>query len=211
MYTVALVDDHTLLSEAIAGLVRQFNNFEVVNISVNGKELLNYLNSAHAKQPDIVLMDVKMPVMGGIETTKYLSKNYPEIKVLALSIEEEEQVVMQMIRAGAKGYLLKDTRKTILEQALNELMTYGYYYTNTVERIVEKSESSFDEILVLRDREIEFIKYACTEMTYREIAGKMFLSPKTVEGYRESVFNKLGLKNRTGLVIYAIKNNIFTP
>ena len=91
MYKVALVDDHTLLSEAIAGLVRQFENFEVVNISVNGKELINYLNSTNAQIPDIVLMDVKMPVMGGVETTKYLTKHHPDIKVLALSIEEDEQ------------------------------------------------------------------------------------------------------------------------
>ncbi|MFI8378447.1 response regulator [Leeuwenhoekiella sp. NPDC079379] len=211
MYKVALVDDHTLLSEAIAGLVRQFENFDVVNISVNGRELINYLESSEALQPDIVLMDVKMPVMGGIEATKYLTKHYPDIKVLALSIEEEENVVMQMIRSGAKGYLLKDTRKSILEQALNELINFGFYYTNTVERLVHKSEHSLEEEIVLKEREIEFIKHACTEMTYKEIAEKMFLSPKTIEGYRESVFHKLGLKNRTGLVIHAIKNNIFTP
>ena len=211
MYKVALVDDHTLLSEAIAGLVRQFENFEVVHIAVNGQEFINYLKEANAVVPDIVLMDVKMPVMGGVETTTYLKKHFPEMKVLALSIEEEENVVMQMIRAGAKGYLLKDTRKAILEQALNEVLHYGFYYTNTVQELVKKTEASSVEEVVLKERELEFIKHACTEMTYKEIAGVMFLSPKTIEGYRESVFQKLGLKNRTGLVIYAIKNKIFTP
>jgi len=149
--------------------------------------------------------------MGGVETTKYLSKHYPKIKVLALSVEEEEHVVMQMIRSGAKGYLLKDTRKSILEQALLEVINYGFYYTNTVERIVKQTENLQEDEIVLKERELEFIKHACTEMTYKQIAEKMFLSPKTIEGYRESVFQKLGLKNRTGLVIYAIKNNIFTP
>ena len=211
MYKVALVDDHILLSEAIGGLVRQFINFEVVNISVNGKEFIRYLETANSDKPDVVLMDVKMPVMGGVETTKYLSKHYPDIKVLALSVEEDESVVMQMIRSGAKGYLLKDTRKSILEQALLEVINYGFYYTNTVERIVKQTENLHEDEVVLKDREIEFIKHACTEMTYKQIAEKMFLSPKTIEGYRESVFQKLGLKNRTGLVIYAIKNNIFTP
>jgi len=211
MYKVALVDDHTLLSEAIGGLVRQFINFEVVNISVNGKEFIDYLETPDSDKPDVVLMDVKMPVMGGVETTKYLSKHYPKIKVLALSVEEEEHVVMQMIRSGAKGYLLKDTRKSILEQALLEVINYGFYYTNTVERIVKQTENLQEDEIVLKEREIEFIKHACTEMTYKQIAEKMFLSPKTIEGYRESVFQKLGLKNRTGLVIYAIKNNIFTP
>ncbi|MFD2826981.1 response regulator [Leeuwenhoekiella polynyae] len=211
MYKVALVDDHILLSEAIGGLVREFINFEVVNISVNGKEFIRYLETANSDKPDVVLMDVKMPVMGGVETTKYLSKHYPDIKVLALSVEEDESVVMQMIRSGAKGYLLKDTRKSILEQALLEVINYGFYYTNTVERIVKQTENLHEDEVVLKDREIEFIKHACTEMTYKQIAEKMFLSPKTIEGYRESVFQKLGLKNRTGLVIYAIKNNIFTP
>jgi len=211
MYKVAIVDDHTLLSEAIAGLVRQFSNFEVVNVAQNGQEFINFVEANPDNRPDIVLMDVKMPVMGGIEATTYLQKHYPEIKVLALSIEEEEGVVLQMIRAGAKGYLLKDTRKNILELALNEVMTQGFYYTNTVERIVNKTESKTEEEIVLKEREIEFIKHACTEMTYKQIAEKMFLSPKTVEGYREAVFQKLGLKNRTGLVIYAIKNNIFIP
>ncbi len=211
MYKVALIDDHTLLSEAIAGLVRQFHNFEVIYIGLNGKEFIDYLASPDANCPDIVLMDVKMPVMGGVETTTYLTKHHPDIKVLALSVEEEEHVVLQMIRAGAKGYLLKDTRKSILEEALNEVLSQGFYYTNTVEKLVNRSEFSAEEDVALKERELEFIKLACTEMTYKEIAEVMFLSPKTVEGYRETVFQKLGLKNRTGLVIYAIKNKIFIP
>ena len=211
MYKVALVDDHTLLSEAIAGLVRQFENFEVIYVGINGKELLDYLKSNASKQPDIVLMDVKMPVMGGVETTTYITKHYPDIKVLALSVEEEEQVVLQMIRAGAKGYLLKDTRKSILEQALNEVLTQGFYYTNTVERLVKRSEAAHEDDVTLKEREIEFIKHACTEMTYKEIADVMCLSPKTIEGYRNSIFEKLNLRNRTGLVIYAIKNKLFIP
>ena len=174
MYKVAIVDDHTLLSEAIAGLVRQFSNFEVVNVAQNGQEFINFVEANPDNHPDIVLMDVKMPVMGGIEATTHLQKHYPEIKVLALSIEEEEGVVLQMIRAGAKGYLLKDTRKNILELALNEVMTQGFYYTNTVERIVNKTESKTEEEIVLKEREIEFIKHACTEMTYKQIAEKMF-------------------------------------
>ena len=208
MYKVAIVDDHTLLSEAIAGLVRQFSNFEVVNVAQNGQEFINFVEANPDNRPDIVLMDVKMPVMGGIEATTYLQKHYPEIKVLALSIEEEEGVVLQMIRAGAKGYLLKDTRKNILELALNEVMTQGFYYTNTVERIVNKTESKTEEEIVLKEREIEFIKHACTEMTYKQIAEKMFLSPKTIDGYRDSLFTKLDVRNRVGLVMYAIKNKI---
>ncbi|MEH6407876.1 MAG: response regulator transcription factor, partial [Leeuwenhoekiella sp.] len=207
---VAVVDDHTLLSEAIAGLVRQFPDFEVVAVCKNGQELINHLKSS-LNHPQIVLMDVNMPIMGGIETTTYLSEKYPTIKVLALSVEENEKIILKMLRAGAKGYLLKDTEKSILHNALNDVLSKGFYYTNTVSKILLDSEKNSQNEIVLKGREVEFIKLACTEMTYREIAEVMFLSPKTVEGYREALFQKLNLKNRTGLVLYAIKNDIFIP
>lgn len=209
-YKIAIVDDHTLLSQAIAGLVEDFKKFEVVTVCKNGQELLNFI-AEKSIIPDITLMDVKMPVMGGVETTGHLSKKYPSIKVLALSIEEDERIILNMIRAGAKGYLLKDTKKDVLEQALEEVMQLGFYYTNTVAKLLENSDIDEDIPVNLKEREIEFINHACTEMTYREIAEKMFLSPKTIEGYRESVFHKLQVKNRTGLVIYAVKNGIFKP
>ncbi|WP_416446584.1 response regulator [Leeuwenhoekiella sp. A16] len=207
---VAVVDDHTLLSEAIAGLVRQFPDFEVVAVYKNGKELLNYLKNSK-KHPNIVLMDVNMPVMNGIETTLALSKDFPEIKVIALSIEEDEQIILKMIRAGAKGYLLKDTQKEVLKQALIDVEKVGFYHTNTVKKILKSAENNPKKEIILKEREIEFLKLACTEMTYKEIADVMCLSPKTVEGYREALFQKLNVKNRTGLVLYAIKNNIFIP
>ncbi len=207
---VAVVDDHTLLSEAIAGLVRQFPDFEVVAVCKNGKELLNYLKNSK-KHPNIVLMDVNMPVMNGIETTLALSKDFPEIKVIALSIEEDEQIILKMIRAGAKGYLLKDTQKEVLKQALIDVEKVGFYHTNTVKKILKSAENNPKKEIILKEREIEFLKLACTEMTYKEIADVMCLSPKTVEGYREALFQKLNVKNRTGLVLYAIKNNIFIP
>ena len=207
---VAVVDDHTLLSEAIAGLVRQFPDFEVVAVCKNGKELLNYLKNSK-KHPNIVLMDVNMPVMNGIETTLALSKDFPEVKVIALSIEEDEQIILKMIRAGAKGYLLKDTQKEVLKQALIDVEKVGFYHSNTVKKILKSAENNPKKEIVLKEREIEFLKLACTEMTYKEIADVMCLSPKTVEGYREALFQKLNVKNRTGLLLYAIKNNIFIP
>lgn len=209
MKRIVIVDDHTLLSQAISGLVNSFSDFEVLYTCKNGKDLLEQLRFPD-KHPDIILMDVNMPIMDGIETTAYLHEHYPEILVLALSVEEEDHTILKMIRAGAKGYLLKDTEKSVLEMALQELATNGYYHTNTVSKLLVKSlEGSTAE--TLRDREIEFIKHACTEMTYNEIAEVMFLSPKTVQGYRDSVFSKLGLKNRTGLVIYALKKGLFKP
>lgn len=209
MKKIVIVDDHTLLSQAISGLVNSFENFEVLYTCKNGQELLDNLRFEN-KRPDIVLMDVNMPIMDGIETTKHLKEDFPSILVLALSVEEDDHTILKMIRAGAKGYLLKDTEKRALENALNELATNGYYHTNTVSQLLVKSLDGNNKD-ALRDREIEFIKHACTEMTYNEIADVMFLSPKTVQGYRDSVFSKLNLKNRTGLVIYALKNGLFKP
>ncbi len=209
MKTIVVVDDHTLLSQAISGLVNSFENFNVLYTCKNGQELLDNLKFEN-KRPDIVLMDVNMPIMDGIEATTHLKELYPDILVLALSVEEDDHTILKMIRAGAKGYLLKDTEKEVLENALNELIINGYYHTNTVSQLLVKSLDG-DNKDELRDREIEFIKHACTEMTYNEIASVMFLSPKTVQGYRDSVFSKLNLKNRTGLVIYALKNGLFKP
>lgn len=209
MKNIVVVDDHTLLSQAISGLVNSFEDFQVLYTCKNGQEFIDQLVFEN-KRPDIVLMDVNMPIMNGIDTTAYLKEHFPNIKVLALSVEEEEHTILKMLRAGAKGYLLKDTEKSILHNALKELSTQGFYHTNTVSQLLVKSLDE-DSTLALKEREIEFIKHACTEMTYNEIADKMFLSPKTVQGYRDSVFSKLNLKNRTGLVIYAIKNGHFKP
>ena len=210
-YSVVVVDDHNLLSQAIGGLVEGFNDFAVLYTCKNGQELIDQLKDPK-KVPDIVLMDVNMPILNGIETTEHLYKEFPDVKVLALSIEEDEKTILKMLRAGAKGYLMKDVKKVELEKALIEVMEKGFYHTNTVTKVLVDSLSDKDDgRVVLKEREIEFIKYACTEKTYREIAEEMFLSPKTVEGYRDSIFEKLNLRNRTGLVIYAIKNKIFTP
>ena len=130
MKKIVIVDDHTLLSQAISGLVNSFNDFEVLYTCKNGQEFLEQVRFEN-NRPDIVLMDVNMPIMDGIETTAYLKENFPEILVLALSVEEEDHTIIKMIRAGAKGYLLKDTEKSVLENALKEISKNGYYHTNT--------------------------------------------------------------------------------
>ncbi|MCH2489530.1 MAG: response regulator transcription factor [Flavobacteriales bacterium] len=210
-YTVVVVDDHNLLSQAIGGLISDFEDFEVLYLCSNGKELLDKLKNPK-NIPDIVLMDVNMPIMNGIETTTILREEYPQIKVLALSIEEDENIILKMLRAGAKGYLMKDTRKSELKNALSEVMEKGYYHTNTVAKVLVNSlKTEKTGVSALKEREIEFIKHACTEKTYKEIADEMCLSYKTIEGYRNALFEKLNLRNRTGLVIYAIKNKIYTP
>lgn len=209
-YSVVVVDDHYLLSQAIGGLVQEFKNFDVLYLCKNGQELLDKLEEDPQNVPDLVLMDIKMPILNGIETTEKLKNDYPSVNVLALSIEEDEYTIMKMLRAGAKGYLLKDTKKDILEEALLEVMNKGRYYTNTVSKILMGSFKKHDD-LDIKEKELDFIKLACTDMSYKEIAEAMFCSYKTVEGYRDSVYRKLGLKNRIGLMLYAIQNKIVTP
>ena len=210
MYKVVVVDDHTLLSQAIGDLVSQFDNFETHYLCKNGQELLDKCKN-EAFVPDIVLMDVNMPILNGIETTQILTNEYPNIKVLALSVEENEATILKMLRAGAHGYLLKDTKRDILETALNEVMEKGFYHTNTVTQMLIGSLNGGLKKLELKEREVTFLKHACTEMTYNQIADKMCLSPKTIEGYRDSVYEKLQIRNRIGLVLFAIKEGYFTP
>ncbi len=208
-YSVAIIEDHTLLSQAIAEVINKFELFHVAFLCKNGAELVEKLKTHPA--PKIILMDVNMPIMNGIETTKWLSENHPEIYVLALTVEEDEGTILKMIRAGAKGYLLKDVDKKTLEFALKKTIETGFYHSNIVVDVLVNSvtgKSNTKE--ALKDTEIEFLKLLCTEMTYKEIANKMHLSPKTIDGYRDNLFVKLDVKNRIGLVIYAIKNKIFT-
>lgn len=208
-YSVAIVEDHKLLSQAIAGIVDLFINFKVSMICNNGEELTKKINSANI--PEIVLMDVNMPIMNGVETTSWLTQNYPECKVLALTVEEDELTILKMIKAGAKGYLLKDVDKQTLEQALEITMNTGFYHSELINNALLSSvtgKSTDDN--GLKETEIQFLRLLCSEMTYKEIADKMNLSPKTIDGYRDSLFAKLNVKNRIGLVIYAVKNKIFS-
>jgi len=208
--SVVVVDDHNLLCQAIGGLVDGFDGFKTSYTCKNGQELMDKLKNPE-NIPDIVLMDINMPILNGIETTLLVTEEYPDIHVLALSIEEEEATILKMLRAGAKGYLMKDTKKEVLEEALHQVSEKGYYHTNTIAQILVGSLHKKEPQIHLTERELQFLDHACTEMTYREIAQKMFLSPKTIEGYRNSIYEKINVKNRIGLVLYAIRNGLFTP
>lgn len=209
-YTVVVVDDHTLLSQAIQTMVNTFENFNVLYTCKNGQELVDKFSDTKII-PDVVLMDINMPIMNGIETTAWISKHHPETNVMALSVEDDDKTVLKMLKAGAIGYLLKDTEKRILEKALLEIVENGFYHTKNVTNLLMKSISGqVEQEITLKDKEIQFLKFSCTELTYKEIADQMNLSPKTIDGYREVLFNKLNVKNRVGLVTYAIKNKIYT-
>lgn len=206
---IIIVDDHLLFSQALNGLISGFKDFNVSAVFANGNELVTYFSNDN-KQPDIVLMDIQMPIMNGVEATKWLKENRPEIKVLALSMECEEETILKMLRAGARGYLLKDIHPSVLEHALNEVHKSGFFYTENVANTLLNSANQKEKLreISLKSRELEFLKLACSEMTYKQISEIMFLSPKTVENYREALFEKLEVKSRIGLVLYAIKEKI---
>ena len=208
---IAIVDDHKLVSKAIENMISFNPKFEVVMNCFNGEDFLNQLE--HKKNmPEVVLMDINMPRKNGIETTAELTQNYPELKVIALTMEDNESTIISMLKAGAKGYLLKDMSPDILFDAINIVHEKGIFYTDIVTQSLLKiktEEKAIQEIsALLKDREIEFIKLACSELTYKEIAEKMCVSPRTVDGYRDSIFAKLNVKTRVGIVLFAIKHEM---
>ena len=211
-YSVVIVDDHTLLSQAIGGMVDAFDEFSVLYTCKNGKELMEKFSNSPMNIPNVVLMDINMPVMNGIETTQWISDNHSNVHVMALSVEDTDTTILKMLKAGAVGYLLKDTEKKVLEHALTEVVENGFFHTKNVTNLLLQSISgSGKQTVQFKDNEITFMKLACTELTYKEIADRMCLSPKTIDGYRDVLFTKLNVKNRVGLVMYAIKNKIYTP
>ncbi len=210
---VALVDDHVLLRNGLASLVKSFGEYGVLFEANNGKRFIEQLQPRSL--PDIVLLDINMPEMDGYDTALWLKKNHPEVKVLALSMYDNENAIIRMFKAGAKGYILKDCDPAELRTALDSIVRKGYYYSEMVTgRLIhtinqlDEEESNIKQLVQLNEREIEFLKLACTEMTYKEIADKMFLSPRTIDGYRDALFEKLNVKTRVGLVMYAIRNGI---
>lgn len=212
MSNIALVDDHVLLRNGLAGLVTNFGHAVLLEAD-NGKDFIDKLDKN--KLPDIVLMDINMPGKDGYETTQWLKHNYPEIKVLALSMYDNESSIIRMLKSGAKGYILKDSDPAQLKEALVDLADKGFYYSELVTgkllHAINKIGGESDELMTvvnLTEREREFLKYTCSELTYKDIADRMFVSPRTIDGYRDALFEKLQVKTRVGLVIYSIRNGL---
>lgn len=210
-HSIAIVDDHILIAKAISGVIENFPNYKVLYEVEHGKALIEKFKLSK-NIPDIVLLDITMPVMNGFETAEWIRKNYPDVLILALSMQDDDLSLIKMIKAGAKGYLLKNIQPGELKKALDELVSKGHYYpewaASKIFSSISGDESKSPANITFTDREKEFLQYSCTEMTYKEIAEKMFCSSRTVEGYRDALFDKLGLKTRVGLAVYAIKTGI---
>lgn len=211
-HTIVIVDDHILIAKAIGSILANFEQFEVLYECENGKELQDKL-MFQKKAPDIVLLDISMPVMDGFETAKWLKATYPDMLIMALSMQDDDRSLIKMIKSGAKGYLLKNVNPAELEEALNHLIRFGYYYPEWAASKVfasisndELPEETVSPEIPFSEKEKEFLRYSVTEMTYQEIAEAMCCSRRTIESYRDSLFAKLDLKTRVGLAVYAIKN-----
>jgi DNA-binding NarL/FixJ family response regulator len=207
--TIVIVDDHILIAKALKSIIANFEEFEVLYECENGQVLQEQI-SKHKELPTIVLLDISMPIMDGFQTALWLKENHPNVLIMALSMQDDDESVIKMIKSGAKGYLLKNTHPSELEKALKSLITNGFYYPDWAASKVfaslgEPTKKQPNEIL-LSEREKEFLRYSVSEMNYKEISEKMFCSPRTVESYRDSLFEKLELKSRVGLAVYAIKN-----
>jgi len=213
MKYIAIVDDHTMFRKGLTSLINLFPGYKVLFDAANGQDFIKQLQPRSL--PDILLLDIAMPEMDGYATANWVRANYPEIKILALSTMDAETAIIKMIKNGAKGYVLKDAEPAELKQAFDNVLSLGYYYNDYVSRKILQSVNQLTEendklstFARLTEKEMAFIKLACSEKTYSEIAKEMFLSERTIDGYRDALFKKLNVTTRVGLVMYAIKNGL---
>ncbi|MEO7210480.1 MAG: response regulator transcription factor [Chitinophagaceae bacterium] len=209
MKTVALVDDHILLRSGLASVIGSFEGFKIIFEADNGKEFIGKLDSN--PEPDIVLLDITMPVMNGFETAQWIKKNRPEIKVIVLSMMDDDNSIIRMIRQGARGYILKDSKPALLKSALHEVLDKGFFFNELVSGkmvyMVQNGNCKSSEE-DLNEKEIDFLKLCCTEKSYKEIAAEMNITPRAVEFLRCHLFEKLNTLSRIGLVMYTLKHGI---
>jgi len=221
---VAIVDDHHLVRKGLRLLLDNLNDFEILFEASNGEEFFSILNKQEVL-PEIVLIDVNMPVMNGVQTTRLLEEKNCAIRKVALSVNTDLETVRSMIKAGACAYLFKDASPEVFHQVLLKVYEEGFFYDkHVIQSLVpelgdqakfnstyspeEKSED-MELLRQLSARELTFLNYCCSEMTYKEIADEMEITSRTVDGYREALFAKLKIKSRIGLVIFAIKTGVY--
>lgn len=209
---IALVDDHTLIRNSVAALIDGFENCKVVLQAANGNDLIQQLKSGVC--PDVILLDLSMPELDGFDTAKWLHQYFPETHVLMLTMYNTELALIRLLQCGVKGFLRKDIYPSELKHAIDSVVQTGYYYSHdTTGKLVNlfrkgNQVNSALQKSSLNDIEITFLKLACTEFTYKEIAIEMKLNPRSVDNLRDTLFTKLDIKSRVGLVMYAIRHGI---
>ena len=202
--TIGIVEDQHLILKSLEMLINSFSHFDVVLSATNGIDLFEKLEQ-HFPVPDILLIDVVMPLMDGAEVAVQLKKNFPAIKLVAHSGIDDSMSVVKMIKSGCCAYLLKSISLDDLEQALEEVWAKGYYNSRITDMGYQESNM---KLLDLKENEMEFLKLACTDLTYHEIASNMCLSVKTIDGYRAALFEKFKVRNRIGLILKVLRHNL---
>jgi two-component system, NarL family, invasion response regulator UvrY len=209
--TIGLVDDHKLLRSALASMINSFGDFDVILEACNGRELLDTLPNT---QPDILLLDFNMPELNGLETAEILKKKYPEISVLMLTMFDTELMLIKLLQSGVKGFMKKDIHPSDLKQALDAILKEGYYYSpytsSKLASFFRDSQSTPIWDKILSHQEINLMRLSSSELTYKEIAIEMGLNPRTIDSIRDGLFEKLDVKSRVGLAMYAIKHGLVT-
>lgn len=207
---IAIVDDHTLFRKGIASLLTESDEIEILFDASHGLEMKQMID--RNALPEVILMDINMPHMDGYAATKWVTKTFPQVKVLALSMYDDDKPIIDMLKSGAGGYLLKESKTTDLIHAIKTIANHGYFMNNLVSGKLIRSlqdntpeKNNIDQISV---NEKKFLQHCCSELTYKEIADQMNLSPHTIDNYRESLFQKFEIKSRTGLVLFAIRNEL---
>jgi DNA-binding NarL/FixJ family response regulator len=211
---VALVDDHVLLRNALTILINSFENCRVVNESANGKEIKEAIESDIV--PDLIIMDLNMPVMDGFETAEYLHAEHPQIPILMLTMYDSELSLIRLLQTGVKGFLKKDIHPAELKFAIRSVVNSGFYYSNhTTGKLINLFRSNIEGQIPLQKsllsvQEIQFMQMICSDLTYKEVAQKMGLNPRSVDTLRDQLFIKLDVKSRVGLAMLAIRHGIVT-
>lgn len=206
---IGVVDDHQLFLKSLSSLLQSFPTFDVILEATNGESLLQKLQTISAL-PDVLLLDVNMPIMDGPASARIISARYPTIKLVALSMKEDDTSVIAMIKAGCCSYLLKDIHPDELERALLEINDKGYYNADLVNINYRRLLLRTEEKIIFSERERTFLKLACSDLTYKQIAQEMHLSERTIDGYRETLFEKLSVQSRVGMVLEALRRNLVT-
>ena len=209
---IAIADDYKIFREGLKVSLGLDANMQILFEAENGEDLLKAVES---EQPHVIIMDLKMPIMDGMEATQLVRKKFPGIKILVVSMYEDDKFIIHLMEIGANGYLLKNAEPEEIRKAIYAVHENGYYFNDLVNKALLKKlvlknniKPSFNENVDLTERELEVLKLICEEKTAAEIAKQIFLSPRSVEGIRQRLIEKIGVRNTAGIVMFAVKNGL---